>query len=660
LSLYMSRTLLSLLAMTAALMLSGCEGGSGYIVSGSVSGLSANGLVLRNNGGEELTVPMAAASFQFPTQLPLDDSYDVTVAAQPVGLTCTVSHGSGANVQALMNNNVAISCSARTYTLAGTISGLTTGGLVLQNNGTDLLAVAAHATIFEFSTPIAAGGGYKVVASAQPTGLTCTVSDGTGGKISADIDSIRVTCSPATVVLGGTITGLNATGLVLQDNGADDLTIAADATTFRFSTPVALRSGYSVTVSAQPAGETCSVADGSSTAMADITDIVVSCATIPMFTLTATSGANGSIAPTGSIKVNSGGSQSFVATPGASYGIYQWMLDGSVVQTGGDVYILTNVLANHTVRVTFAQKTLSLSVAALTLAINDTTLNAALTGTARQVIISNTGSMPATNVSISYPTWPAGTTAASTCGSILAPAASCSITVTPGANATSACTSGIAPTPDVVSITSSDLDSSLVAVTVVGYGCIYQGGYVFSIDDTTPNTGSISGKVGALTDQAAAYPNGVEWSPNGDGFNILGIDENSTSPCVGNTDGACNTAQIVAHYSTASPPSYAAGLCLNTIDGFSDWYLPAICELGPDDDSNGSGCGTFSSPLIQNMDTNWLGASGNLGSFWSSTQSSAYPVSAWQQYFNGGATDQQYPTSKSSQVGVRCARVLTN
>jgi hypothetical protein len=60
------------------------------------------------------------------------------------------------------------------------------------------------------------------------------------------------------------------------------------------------------------------------------------------------------------------------------------------------------------------------------------------------------------------------------------------------------------------------------------------------------------------------------------------------------------------------------------------------------------------------MDTNWLGASGNLGSFWSSTQYSAYPVSAWQQYFNGGATDQQYPTSKSSQVGVRCARVLTN
>jgi hypothetical protein len=646
--------------MTAALMLSGCEGESGYIVSGSISGLSANGLVLRNSGGEELTVPMAAPSFQFPTRLPLNESYDVTVAAQPAGLTCTVSHGSGANVQALMNNNVTISCSARTYTLAGTISGLTTGGLVLQNNGTDLLAVAAHATTFQFLTPIAAGSGYKVVPSAQPAGLSCTVSGGVGGKISANVESIRVTCSPTAVVLGGTIAGLNAAGLVLQDNGADDLTIAANATTFQFPTPLALGSGYSVTVLAHPAGETCSIAGGSSTATADVTDIVVSCVAIPTFTLAASSGANGTITPTGVIKVNSGGSVSFVATPSPSYGIYQWMLDGAVVQSGGDVYTLSNVIANHSVRVTFAQKTLSLSVGALTLTINDTTLNAALTGTARQVIISNTGSMPATNVSISYPTWPAGTTAASTCGSTLAPAASCSITVTPGGNATSACTSGIAPTPGVVSITSSDLDSSLVAVTVVGYGCIYQGGYVFSIDDTTANTGSISGKVSALTDQAAAYPNGVEWSPDGDGFNILGIDENSTSPCVGNTDGACNTAQIVAHYSTAPPPSYAAGLCLNTIDGYSDWYLPAICELGPDDDSNGSGCGTFSSPLIQNMETNWLGASGNLGSFWSSTESSGYPVSAWQQYFNGGATDQQYPTYKSSQTGVRCARALTN
>ncbi len=649
--------------MTAALMLSACDGGSGYILSGSISGLSASGLVLRNNGGEELTVPMAASSFQFPTQLPLNAGYDVTVAAQPTGLICTVSHGSGANVQALMNNNMMVSCSAHTYTLAGTISGLTTDGLVLQNNGTDLLAVTAHATTFQFPTPIAAGSGYKVVASTQPAGLTCTVSDGVGSKISANVDSIRVTCSPATVVLGGTITGLTASGLVLQDNGADDLTIAANATTFRFPTPIASGSGYAVTVSAQPAGETCSVADGSSTATTDVTDIVVSCAAIPMFTLTASSGANGSIAPTGSIKVNSGGSQSFVATPSASYGIYQWMLDGSVVQTGGDVYILSNVRANHTVRVTFAQTTLTPSLAALALAINDTSLNAALTGTARQVIVSNTGSIPATNVSISYPTWPSGTTASSTCGSTLAPAATCSITVTPGPNATSACTSGIAPTPGVVSITSDESGSSLFTVTVVGYGCIYQGGYVFAIDDTTANTGSISGKVAALTDQAAAFPNGLAWSPNNDFFDIPGITETSTSPCAGNTDGACDSAQITAHYAASAPTSYAAGLCLATIGGYSDWYLPAICELGADDSSDGSGCGSASSPLIQNIDSNLVQAGiSNVpsGYYFSSTEWAAQPGPiAWLEQFSLGGSF-QLAAGKGNAAGVRCARSLTN
>ena len=556
-----------------------------------------------------------------------------------------------------MASNITVSCSAHTYTLAGTISGLTAGGLVLQNNGTDSLAVAAHATTFQFPTAIAAGSGYKVVASAQPTGLTCTVSDGVGSKVSANVDSIRVTCSPTSLVLGGTITGLNAAGLVLQDNGVDDLTIPANATTFRFPTPIAFDSAYSVTVSAQPAGQTCSVADGSSTATTNVTDIAVSCVTIPRFTLTVSSGPNGSIAPTGSVQVNSGASQNFVATPSASYGIYQWMLDGAVVQTGGDVYTLSNVLANHSVRVTFAQTTLTPSVAALALSVNDTSVNAALTGTARQVIVSNTGSIPATNVSISYPTWPSGTTASSTCGSTLAPASTCSITVTPGATATSTCTSGIAPTPGVVSITSDESTSTLVTVTVVGYGCIYQSGYVFSIDDTTANTGSISGIVAALADQSS----GVEWSP--DFFNILGIYENSSSPCAGNTDGACDTAQIVAHYSASSPSSYAAGVCLATIGGYSDWYLPAICEMGFTS-GNASGCGSAGNPLIQNMESN-LGVTAlsgvSSGFYWTSTEFSANPtIGAWVQFLTTGNGSEQVGFVKSSLNSVRCARALTN
>lgn len=651
----MTRNVLSGLVICAALILISCSGQYSYTVAGSVNGLSASGLVLQLNGGNNLTVPLAASSFQFPTQIPGGDSYDVTIVAQPKGITCTVSNGSGTNDQLLTISNIAVSCSGKTYTLAGTITGLTTAGLVLQN-GTQLLTVDAHAATFQFPTAIAAGSSYNVVASTQPEGLTCTVSGSVGSKIKANATSIRVTCSSSSVTLGGTITGLTAAGLVLQNNGADNLTITTNATTFRFPTADAVGSAYAVTVFAQPSGQTCSVADGSSTASADVTNIAVTCVTIPTFTLTASSGPNGSIAPTGSVKVNSGASQSFVATPSAGYGIQQWMLDGTVVQNGGDVYTLIDALTNHMVRVTFAQTTLTPSVAELGLSVNDTTVNANLTGNARQVIISNTGSILATNVAISYPTWPSGTTASSTCAATLAPAAICSITVTPGANATSDCTSGIEPTPGVVSISSDESNSTLVSVTVVGYRCIYQGGYVFAIDDTTANTGSIGGTVAAVADQAS----GVEWSP--DLFDIPGIDEASTSPCIGNSDGACDTAQIVAHYSADPPSSYAAGACLANISGFTDWYLPAICEMSFSAGNN-AGCGSAGSPLIQNMNSNigpaTLGASGSF--YWTATEFSANPtVGAWGQFLGSSFSEQVPLVKNGNPSSVRCARALTN
>jgi hypothetical protein len=52
--------------------------------------------------------------------------------------------------------------------------------------------------------------------------------------------------------VGGTITGLTAEGLVLQNNGADDLSVPAGATTFSFAAKVARLAPYRVTVLTQP------------------------------------------------------------------------------------------------------------------------------------------------------------------------------------------------------------------------------------------------------------------------------------------------------------------------------------------------------------------------------------------------------------------------
>src|SRR4029078_10176923 len=67
-----------------------------YKIRGTVSGLAGNGLVLRNNGGDDLP-GLPAGSFWFATSVASGAGYAVTVAAQPTMAwqTCTVDSGSG-------------------------------------------------------------------------------------------------------------------------------------------------------------------------------------------------------------------------------------------------------------------------------------------------------------------------------------------------------------------------------------------------------------------------------------------------------------------------------------------------------------------------------------------------------------------------------------
>ena len=99
--------------------------------------------------------------------------------------------------------------------------------------------------------------------------------------------------------VGGTVTGLQGSGLVLQNNGGDFLQIAADGH-FNFQTAVATGSSYAVSVRSQPtapAGGTpqhCSVSSGTGTVgSADVTSVSVSCTKHPArFAYVVNSGSN--------------------------------------------------------------------------------------------------------------------------------------------------------------------------------------------------------------------------------------------------------------------------------------------------------------------------------------------------------------------------------
>lgn len=100
------------------------------------------------------------------------------------------------------------------YTVGGTVSGLTGGTLILQNNGADALTVTANGT-FTFATGITLGSSYNVTVGTQPAGLICKVSGASGSNVVADVATIAISCAQ-TIKLAPT-TAFASLGYVLVD-----------------------------------------------------------------------------------------------------------------------------------------------------------------------------------------------------------------------------------------------------------------------------------------------------------------------------------------------------------------------------------------------------------------------------------------------------------
>ncbi len=97
---------------------------------------------------------------------------------------------------------------------------------------------------------------------------------GCGSSGSSSTDSTDPSISVYTI--GGTVSGLVGDGLVLQNNGNDDL--AVGGVSFIFSSALPNGSDYEVTVLTQPTGQYCDVSNGIGTISgADVTDVTVIC-----------------------------------------------------------------------------------------------------------------------------------------------------------------------------------------------------------------------------------------------------------------------------------------------------------------------------------------------------------------------------------------------
>lgn len=184
------------LALALAIGLSACGGTATYTVSGTVNGLAYPGLVLTNNG-VDLPIAVGATTYAFPGTLEYGDTYNVAVKTDPAHQTCLADPQRRADTAGrLATINVAVQCTTNAATVGGKITGLTTEGLVLTNGtagGT--VTVAKDAAVFVFSSMVTYGQTYGVTILKQPTGQTCTVTNGVGEMGDAKVENIQVTCA---------------------------------------------------------------------------------------------------------------------------------------------------------------------------------------------------------------------------------------------------------------------------------------------------------------------------------------------------------------------------------------------------------------------------------------------------------------------------------
>lgn len=202
------RPVFTILFSAVLLILVGC---ALRTIGGSVQGLEGSGLVLQNNGGDDVTIT-TNGTFAFATGVLDTKPYSITVLNQPTApaQTCTVTNGDGI-VLGKPVADVLVSCvTDQTYAIGGTVKFMNGSGLVLQSGAGENLPILANGD-FSFTEKVSAGSAYTITVLNQPSipAQTCVVTNGSGTVSSTDVIDIVVTCSAWTKQLGTT---LNDTG----------------------------------------------------------------------------------------------------------------------------------------------------------------------------------------------------------------------------------------------------------------------------------------------------------------------------------------------------------------------------------------------------------------------------------------------------------------
>lgn len=598
-----------------------------FTIGGTLTGLAGT-VVLQNNAADDLTLT-EDGSFTFATSLADGETYQVTVSTQPEGSICTISGGegtiSGGNVA-----NVSIVCSEDTYTVGGTLSGLS-GTVVLQNNSGDNLTLTDDGG-FTFATKIADGSSYVVTVLTNPDSpvhQTCTASNNSGTMNGADVTSVSIVCSVNSYTVGGTVAGLTGT-VVLQNNAGDNLSLSANGS-FTFATHVADTAGYAVSVLTQPVEQSCVVGNASGTIDAgNVTDVTVTCtngnASITVSDSPLTLTTNG---PTGTLTINN--TSLTVTATNITSDFTGTVFDGNVVETGNTCNSLAPQ-ASCTLTYTPGSTVVSQTDFPI-VGSNTNTVTAAIAIDASVTLVSANPSSGSAAGGTGFTL--TGTNLTGATGVTFGGAAATSINVV---NATTV--TGVSPAHAAGAV---DVD-----ITTPEGSATLTDGYTYVATSVGQSSfgGTIACLNGGLNDLIAASAD-ISTSIIWGGFGVV---TSATSI----TDGATNSATIITTLGANGGTPYAAQLCGDyEVDSqgnlpceagntcYNDWFVPA-------------GNNVTASGQLNCLYTNKVAIGGFGDFYWSSTEVDAN--NAWFQDFTNGA---QGAAIKASTIRVRCVRSFT-
>ncbi len=202
-------------------------------------------------------------------------------------------------------------------------------------SGTSVTLTGTGATSYSWTGGVTNGTAFTPIAT---TTYTVTGTDA-NGCIGTSTKTITVNTLPTVSSTASASTVCSGTSVTLTGTGATSYSWTGSVTNGAAFTPSATTT-YTVT------GTDANGCTGTSMETISV---------LTNYAISTSAGSNGIISPNGTLNVCSGSSQTFTITPNSGYSIFDVLVDGVsdpiAVATGS--YTFTNVLANHTISVSF-------------------------------------------------------------------------------------------------------------------------------------------------------------------------------------------------------------------------------------------------------------------------------------------------------------------